>query len=102
MDYSYAARERERSRAFEPIWTGVLDDVFADVARYYDRANVFATLGLLKPLRRRFVATIELDPGAKVLDVCAGTNAIGIDLLKREPSLEMHAIDRSRAMQEVS
>jgi len=37
----------------------------------------------------------------RVLDVCAGTNVIGIDLLKREPSLEVHAMDRSAAMQEV-
>ena len=97
----YTERESARSRAFEPIWTGVLDDVFKDVAPYYDRANVFATLGLLNPLRRGFLATLEVRPGEKVLDVCAGTNVIGIDLLAREPSLEVHAIDRSRAMQEV-
>ena len=101
MDYSYAKREWARSRAFEPIWTQVLDDVFADVAPYYDRANVFATLGLLNPLRRRFVDTMELHPGERVLDVCAGTNVIGIDLARREPTLEIHAIDRSRRMQEV-
>ena len=44
---------------------------------------------------------IELQPNQRVLDVCAGTNAIGIALLKREPTLEIHAIDRSTAMQEV-
>ena len=101
MDQTYAEREGARSRAFEPIWTEVLDDVFADVARYYDRANVFATLGLLNPLRRGFIATMDVRPGDRVLDVCAGTNIIGIDLLTREPSLEVHAMDRSRAMQEV-
>jgi demethylmenaquinone methyltransferase/2-methoxy-6-polyprenyl-1,4-benzoquinol methylase len=36
-----------------------------------------------------------------VLDVCAGTNAVGIALLKREPTLQVHAMDRSAAMQEV-
>ncbi len=101
MNCTYAARESARNQAFEKIWDHELDRVFADVARYYDRANIFATLGLLNPLRRRFVATIELKPHEKVLDVCAGTNVIGIDLLKREPSLEVHAIDRSREMQEV-
>lgn len=101
MDYTYAEREYARSRAFESIWSNELDDVFADVARYYDRANIFATLGLLPHLRRRFVATMDIRPNERVLDVCAGTNVIGIDLLKREPSLEVHAIDRSRAMQEV-
>ena len=45
--------------------------------------------------------TVDIKPGERLLDVCAGTNAIGIALLKREPTLEVHAIDRSAAMQEV-
>lgn len=101
MNAKYIEREDARSRAFESIWRNEIDDVFADVAPYYDRANVYATLGLLNPLRRSFISTIEIHPGDRVLDVCAGTNVIGIDLLKREPSLEVHAVDRSRAMQRV-
>ena len=98
---SYIEKEDARRRAFEAIWRNEIDDVFADVASYYDRANVYATLGLLASLRRSFVSTIELQPGDRVLDVCAGTNVIGIELLKREPSLDVHAFDRSKAMQEV-
>lgn len=101
MDYSFADREFARSASFERIWTDVINDVFADVARYYDRANVFATLGLIDPLRRRFIGTMDVRPNERVLDVCAGTNVIGIDLLKREPTLDVHAIDRSAAMQDV-
>ena len=48
-----------------------------------------------------FLDTITVRPGQRLLDVCAGTNAIGIGLLEREPRLEVHAIDRSNAMQEV-
>jgi demethylmenaquinone methyltransferase/2-methoxy-6-polyprenyl-1,4-benzoquinol methylase len=101
MSSTYADRELARSRAFESIWDNDIDAVFADVARYYDRANIFATVGLLNPLRRRFLSTVSVKPGDALLDVCAGTNVIGIDLLKREPGLRVHAIDRSRAMQEV-
>lgn len=101
MDGSYIGRECARASAFERIWTQELDDVFADVAPYYDRANAFATLGLIDPLRRRFIAGIEVNPGGRVLDLCAGTNVIGIDLLRREPRLEVHAFDKSRAMQDV-
>lgn len=101
MDYAYVEKEDARTRAFEGIWTHELDDVFADVASYYDQANIYATLGLLAPLRRRFVSTIETHPDERVLDVCAGTNVIGIELLKREPTLDVHAMDKSRAMQEV-
>ena len=101
MDCNYIEKEDARRRAFDTIWNTEIDAVFADVAYYYDRANVYATLGLLNSLRRSFVSTIDVYPGERVLDVCAGTNVIGIDLLKREPTLDVHAIDRSRAMQEV-
>ncbi|UCH52577.1 MAG: class I SAM-dependent methyltransferase, partial [Pseudomonadota bacterium] len=86
---------------FRDVWSNQLDDVFADVAKYYDRANHVASLGLWNYFRDQFRATIEVRPGQRVLDVCAGTNAVGIALLEREPTLSVHAIDRSAAMQEV-
>jgi len=96
-----ATREIAREERFNAVWTQELNDVFADVAPYYDRANYIASLGLWGWFLRRFMATVDVKPGERVLDVCAGTNAIGIALLKREPTLEVHAIDRSAAMQEV-
>lgn len=96
-----AVRESVRQQRFAEVWTRQLDEVFADVAPYYDRANQIAGLGLFGYFRRRFMATVPLEPGQKVLDVCAGTNAVGIALLDREPTLEVHAIDRSAHMQEV-
>ncbi len=94
-------REIIRKQEFEGIWTNELDDVFADVAAYYDRVNIIASLGLLNRWLQRFVSTIDTRPGQKVLDVCAGTNVIGRALLSREPGLDVHAIDKSVAMQEV-
>ena len=96
-----ATREIAREELFNVVWTRELNDVFADVAPYYDRANFIASLGLWGWFLRKFMATVDIRPGERVLDVCAGTNAIGIALLKREPTLEVHAIDRSAAMQEV-
>jgi len=96
-----ATRELAREERFSAVWTQELNDVFADVAPYYDRANYIASLGLWGWFLRKFMATVDIQPGERVLDVCAGTNAIGIALLKREPTLEVHAIDRSAAMQEV-
>ena len=96
-----ATRELAREERFNVVWTEELNDVFADVAPYYDRANYFASLGLWGYFLRQFMSTVDVKPGEKMLDVCAGTNAIGIALLKREPTLEVHAIDRSAAMQEV-
>ena len=96
-----ATREIAREERFNTVWTQELNDVFADVAPYYDRANTIASLGLWRYFLRQFMATVDVRPGEKMLDVCAGTNAIGIALLKREPTLEVHAIDRSAAMQDV-
>ncbi len=96
-----AVREQLREQRFSKVWTEELDEVFTDVAPYYDRANLFASFGLWNEFFRRFMATVEIHPGERTLDVCAGTNAVGIGLLQREPTLEVHAIDRSAAMQEV-
>ncbi len=101
MNQRYISMEQAREQAFESIWAEDINAVFADVAKYYDRANVFATLGLLNHLRDRFLATIGVRPGQRTLDVCAGTNVIGIGLLQREPTLDVYAVDRSAAMQEV-
>ena len=101
MNQQYVAMEKARTAAFEDIWAEDINAVFADVARYYDRANVFATLGLLNWLRDRFLDTIAVRPSQRVLDVCAGTNVIGIGLKRREPTLNVYAVDRSAAMQEV-
>jgi demethylmenaquinone methyltransferase/2-methoxy-6-polyprenyl-1,4-benzoquinol methylase len=96
-----ATREAVREQRFNTVWTQELNRVFADVAPYYDRANHVASLGLWNWLLRGFLNTITLRPGLRVLDVCAGTNAVGIGLLEREPRLAVHAIDRSAEMQEV-
>ncbi len=101
MNYCYAGKENDREKAFKTIWSNDLNAVFSDVARYYDRANIFASLGLLNQLRDRFLSTIDIQPSHKVLDVCAGTNVIGISLLKRQPNLDLYAVDRSVAMQQV-
>jgi demethylmenaquinone methyltransferase/2-methoxy-6-polyprenyl-1,4-benzoquinol methylase len=94
-------REQIREKELGTVWTNELNDVFANIAPNYDVANYVASFGLWGWFRRSFMKTIEVHPNERVLDVCAGTNAIGIALLQREPTLEMHAIDRSAEMQEV-
>ena len=96
-----AAREAVREQRLGDVWSNHLNDVFTDVAPYYDRANNIAALGQFGNFLRRFMQLVELKPQQKVLDVCAGTNAIGIALLQREPTLDVHAVDRSAAMQTV-
>lgn len=95
------AREIQREQQFTKVWNRDLNQVFANIAPFYDIANYVASFGLWGWFRSRFMRTIEINPNERVLDVCAGTNAIGIALLKREASLDMHAIDRSAEMQAV-
>ena len=97
----FSAREDDREQQFQQVWVEELDDVFADVANYYDRANHVASLGLWNWLCRRFISIIDVQSGDKVLDVCAGTNAVGIALLKKQPDLQVYAMDRSEHMQAV-
>lgn len=98
---TYSNLDNERELKFKQVWHEELNDVFADVAKYYDRANYVASLGLWNRFRNSFTSIINTQPGMKVLDVCAGTNAIGIALLNKQPDLDVTAIDRSEAMQEV-
>ena len=97
----YSQRDDSREDKFRQIWHEELNDVFADVAVYYDRANYVASLGLWGWFRNNFISMIDVQSGQQALDVCAGTNAIGIALLKKEPGLHVTAVDRSEAMQEV-
>lgn len=101
QEYQYSWRETAREEAFESIWTNDLEEVFADVAEYYDRANYVASFGTFNRIKSNFIATFDLKPEMKVLDVCAGTNAVGIALLKEQPGLQIQAIDRSAKMLEV-
>jgi len=101
LNSQFMNNEVARKEAFYPVWDFKLNHVFADVAKYYDRANVIASLGMLNWWLRKFIATIDVRPGDKVLDVCAGTNVMGIALMKKQPRIMVQAIDRSPHMQQV-
>lgn len=92
-------RESLREQKLSGVWNNDLNEVFANIAPHYDIANYVASFGMWGWYRHKFMKTISVHPQERVLDVCAGTNAIGIALLKREPTLEVYAIDRSAEMQ---
>jgi demethylmenaquinone methyltransferase/2-methoxy-6-polyprenyl-1,4-benzoquinol methylase len=97
----FTDREGARKYEFSKVWNDKLHAVFSDVAPYYDVASDVASLGLCSRWRAKFLSIIQVKPGDKVLDVCAGTNAVGIGLMKKQPDIDAHAIDQSSAMQEV-
>lgn len=97
--FLFAWREQRRHSMFAGIWRDLIPKVFEDVPKYYRSGNIVASLGLWEFWVWQFVQTIELQPQYQVLDVCAGTNDIGIRLLKKQPGMAVTAIDRSRQMQ---
>ena len=94
-------REWSRRSEFSKIWSNELHTAFTNVAPYYDVASDVASLGLCSKWRRRLIAAVDIRPGYEALDVCAGTNAVGIELLRKQPAARVYAIDRSEAMQDV-
>lgn len=98
---AFSAKEADREDRFKQVWTEELNDVFADVASYYDKANRIAAGGMWNHINKSFLSIIDVKPNDRVLDVCGGTNAVGIEILNKEPTLKITAIDRSAAMQEV-
>lgn len=98
---AFSEKEASREDKFNHVWTEELNDVFADVASYYDRANRIAAGGMWNYINRTFLSILDVKPNDSLLDVCGGTNAVGIAALKKEPTLKVTAIDRSEEMQKV-
>jgi demethylmenaquinone methyltransferase/2-methoxy-6-polyprenyl-1,4-benzoquinol methylase len=57
-----------------------IQQMFAEVAPRYDRANRLLSLGIDQLWRRRTVAVAGLQKGERVLDVCAGTGDLSLQL----------------------
>ncbi len=96
----FEQREQNRRALFGPTWAALIPDVFRDVPSYYRAGNVVASFGLWELWVWQFVNTVHVAPGSAVLDVCAGTNDVGIRLLRRHPGIKVTAVDRSREMQD--
>ena len=83
-------REKHRRSLFSRTWGELIPKVFEDVPKYYRLGNIVASWGLWEFWVWQFVRTIELKPGYRALDVCAGTNDIGIRLLRKQPEHFRH------------
>lgn len=56
--------------------------MFAGVANRYDRANRILSLGIDRGWRRAATRIAALQPGERVLDVCAGTGDLALELAR--------------------
>ncbi len=72
---------------------------FETIARRYDLADALLSFGLHFRWRRRAMHRLQLSPGARVLDVCAGTGDFALLAAKATgPKGRVVACDISRAM----
>ena len=73
-----------------------VNDLFAVIARRYDRLNDLQSAGLHRVWKRRLVAQAGVAPGARALDVCCGTGDIAWRLARA--GAEVIGLDFSEAM----
>ncbi len=72
--------------------------MFDRIAPSYDLLNRVMTLSVDARWRRRLVAELALDPGALLLDLCAGTMDVAAEARRRVPGLRVVGADFSLSM----
>ncbi|MGB4106287.1 MAG: bifunctional demethylmenaquinone methyltransferase/2-methoxy-6-polyprenyl-1,4-benzoquinol methylase UbiE [Alphaproteobacteria bacterium] len=81
--------------------TGLVRDVFDNVAPKYDLMNDLMSGGLHRLWKDRLVRSIRPRPGQKFLDVAGGTGDIAFRILKKAPGAEVTVCDINPHMLEV-
>jgi demethylmenaquinone methyltransferase/2-methoxy-6-polyprenyl-1,4-benzoquinol methylase len=71
--------------------------VFSPIARGYDRPAQILGLFQYRRWHRFLLSRLDLQPGARVLDMATGTGALALDLLRR-PDISLVGADITRRM----
>jgi demethylmenaquinone methyltransferase/2-methoxy-6-polyprenyl-1,4-benzoquinol methylase len=72
--------------------------MFNAVAPRYDFLNRLLSLGFDVRWRRRAIGALGLEPGARLLDLCAGTGDLGLEAARRVPDLRVVGVDLAGEM----
>lgn len=75
-----------------------ISGMFDSIAPRYDLLNRTLSLGLDQRWRRRAVSALALQPGARVLDLCAGTADVALAVAERHGDASVVGVDFSSAM----
>lgn len=75
--------------------------MFDNIAARYDLVNRVISLGIDQSWRKKTVKSLELQPGARVLDLATGTADLAIMIAKTHPSVSVVGVDPSAKMLEV-
>jgi demethylmenaquinone methyltransferase/2-methoxy-6-polyprenyl-1,4-benzoquinol methylase len=72
--------------------------LFAELGPTYERTGAVLSFGQDPWWRRFMVSRIQVPPGGSVLDVAAGTGLVARELVRRNPSAHVIALDQSEPM----
>jgi len=75
--------------------------MFDGIAHRYDLVNRVISLGIDQSWRKKTVRSLELKPGARVLDLATGTADLAIMIARMHPHVTLLGIDPSEKMLEV-
>src|SRR3954465_13956196 len=75
--------------------------MFDGIAHRYDLVNRVISLGIDQSWRKKTVRSLELKPGAKVLDLATGTADLAIMIAHQHPHVSLVGVDPSQKMLEV-
>jgi demethylmenaquinone methyltransferase/2-methoxy-6-polyprenyl-1,4-benzoquinol methylase len=75
--------------------------MFDGIAHRYDLVNRIISLGIDQSWRKKTVASLELKPGARVLDLATGTADLAIMIARLHPHVSLVGVDPSEKMLEV-
>jgi demethylmenaquinone methyltransferase / 2-methoxy-6-polyprenyl-1,4-benzoquinol methylase len=75
--------------------------MFDGIAHRYDLVNRVISLGIDQSWRRKTVRALELQPGARVLDLATGTGDLAIMIARLHPHVTLLGVDPSEKMLEV-
>jgi len=75
-------------------------DLFNSIAPKYDVLNTLLSFSVDKHWRRRAVKELAQRNSYRVLDLCAGTLSMSLELLKQNPDVQIEAVDFSQQMLE--
>lgn len=78
-----------------PLGSG---QMFDGIAARYDLVNRVISLGIDQSWRRRTVRSLQLGPGARVLDLATGTADLALLVATSEPSARVVGLDPSEKM----
>ena len=85
-------------RAKSPEGSGAM---FDGIAHRYDLVNRVISLGIDQSWRKKTVRSLELRPGARVLDLATGTGDLAIMVSRMHPEVTIVGVDPSEKMLEV-